>query len=227
MGRLNTLGKVCVVFVAAASLAFAAFAAAMRNGGPNWESEADALGPDFVVTITPGDPPTYGVVYRPTNENVSSSKVLAEAVTAARAKQVAETRNKLTKLQELANQFKPQIELANAANAADEAGLKVREEALVRQLNEVSQAVQQLNDQIIEAAAKAQAIRAEGQERREEVYRQKNVLELARNDLYAAKEQRKNLEEEELRLKELLQRLERRRQQLLEKTSSSGYGTEK
>jgi hypothetical protein len=85
-------------------------------------------------------------------------------------------------------------------------------------LDAVSKEIERVNNEIVETAATAQRIRAEGQDRRDEVYRQKTVLELARNDLYAAQVQRKNLEEEEIRLKDLLQRLQRRKEQLTEQT---------
>jgi hypothetical protein len=218
VGKLNTIGKVCVVIVAAASLAFAAFAGAMRNGGPNWQNEADALGSDFILSVTPGNPPSYSMTYRPTNQNIGTSTVLAEVVTAAKAKQASEARDQLKRLQDQAEQFKPLTETALAANAADEAGLKLREEAMRQQLDAVSKEIERVNNEIVETAATAQRIRAEGQDRRDEVYRQKTVLELARNDLYAAQVQRKNLEEEEIRLKDLLQRLQRRKEQLTEQT---------
>lgn len=211
---LNSIGKVSVVFVAAASLAFAAFAAAMRNGGPNWAAEADELSTDFTLNVTPGDPITYSLTHRRTNVAGKTTPVLAEAVTEARAKQLTEARAELDRLTAEAARLKPLTEAANAASLADAEGLKKREAALMKQLDEVSQSISRINDEIIEKAGAAQKVRAEGQERREEVYRLQNQLELLRNDLYAAQVQRKNLEEEELRLKEILQRLERRQQQL-------------
>jgi hypothetical protein len=60
------------------------------------------------------------------------------------------------------DRLKPLTEAATAAVAADENGLKVREEALVKQMNEISQAIAGVNDEIIEKTGDAQQIRAEG-----------------------------------------------------------------
>ena len=130
-------------------------------------------------------------------------------------------REELGKLTAEAERLKPLTAAANAAILADEAGLKVREDALVKQMDEISQSISRINDEIIEKAGVAQKIRAEGQERREEGFRLQNQLELLRDDLYAAQIQRKNLEEEELRLQEILQRLQRRKQQLSSTTGQS------
>lgn len=216
---LNTFGKVFVVFVATASLSFAAFTAAMRNGGPNWPSEVDELGTEFILTATPGDPVTYSLAHRRTNQAGKTSPVLAEVVTEARAKQITLAREELTKVTAEIERLKPLTEGANAAVSADEASLKAREDVLVGQLNAISEAISRLNEQIIEKTGEAQQVRLVGQERREEVYRLQNQLELLRDDLYAAQVQRKNLEEEELRLTDLLQRLERRRDQLAGNTA--------
>ncbi len=211
---LNSFGKVFVVFVVTASLAFASFAAAMRNGGPNWPGEVTELGSDFVLGVTPGEQVTYTLTHRKSNTAGKTTPVLAEAVTEARTKQISEARSELDRLTKLAEEKKPLTVAADAAVAADKEGLKKREEALVKQLNEISESISRINEEIIEKVGEAQKIRSEGQERREEVYRLRNQVELLRNDLYAAQIQRKNLEEEEIRLTEILQRLERRKQQL-------------
>lgn len=210
----NSFGKVLVVFAATASVAFAAFAGAIRSGGPNWWAEIDDLGTDFYLNINPGEKTTYTLTHRQSGAAGRSSPVLAEVVTEAKAKQIAVAKEQLNKLSGEVEQLKPQIEAANAAAAVDEASLKQREDDLLKQLNEVSQQIARLNDDIIEKTADAQKIRSESQERREEVYRSRNQLELLRNDLFSTKVQRKNLEEESLRLKAILQRLERRKHQL-------------
>jgi hypothetical protein len=88
----------------------------------------------------------------------------------------------------------------------------------VAQVEAVNAEIARISDEILAAVNEVQRIRALGQERREEGYRLKNQLELLRNDLSVATTQRKSLEEEELRLKEILQRLERRNRQLTEST---------
>lgn len=225
---MNSFGKVCVVFVTASSLAFVAFAGAMRSGGRNWPAEAQAISNDYTLTITQGEQGTsYSMAQRRTNANVgSASPVLPDVVTQASAKRVSTARDELTKLTADADSYKPKTEAALAAAVADEAGIKKREAALNQQLDEVAAQIAKTNDQIIETANEIQKIRNEGQERREEVYRLTNVLELLRNDLFAAQAQRKNLQEEEVRLREILQRLERRNQQLSGQPAAKKYEEE-
>lgn len=211
---MNEFGKVCVVFVTAASLAFMAFAGAMRSGGKDWQAEADELGEDFILNVTPGDKTSYAITYRKTGENLGNSTVLAEVVTKAWAKKASEARARLTELNDKATAIAPDTDAKLKAIEADKQGLQVRIDAMTKQLDEVNQAIAQVNGQINDAALEVQRIRLEGQERREEGYRLRNQLELLRNDLYVAQVQRKNLEDEELRLREILRRLERRQQQL-------------
>jgi len=217
---MNEFGKICVVFVTAASLAFVAFAGAMRNGGRNWDAEADELGSDYTLGVTPGEKVSYAMTQRRTNQNVGTSTILAEVVTKAKAQQVSTAREELNRLTKERTELEPQTAAAIAAITADEIGLNKRAEALASQVDAVADEITQINTQIVEAISEVQRIRSLGQERREEGYRLRNQLELLRNDLHVASVQRKNLEEEELRLKEILQRLERRNRQLVETTAS-------
>lgn len=221
---MNQFGKVCVVFLTAASLAFVAFAVALGTGGRNWQAEADELGKDFALNITPGEKVSYAIAERnpPPGGNAftATSTVLAEAVTKAKAQQVTAANNRLKELTEKREQLEPLTKAALEAITADEQGLKVREQALVAQVEAVNAEIARLSDEILAAVNEVQRIRALGQERREEGYRLKNQLELLRNDLSVATVQRKSLEEEELRLKEILQRLQRRNRQLTDSTGS-------
>jgi len=222
---MNTFSRICVVVAAAASLAFMSFAGAMRSGN-NWAAEAQSLAPEYVLTINRGEQGTeYSMAHR-SGGNVKTSKNLADVVVAARQKQVSDAQKQLQTLRDEAAKLPPQIEEALKAIVADEAGLKVRETAMEQQLAEVREETEQVNRQVIDKANEAQQIRSEGQERREEAYLRHNQLELLRNDLFAAKVQHQHLVEEELRLKELLQRLVRRRQQLENQLSGRPAGYE-
>lgn len=219
---MNEFGKVCVVFLTAASLAFVAFAGALRTGGRNWQAEADELTNDFSLTITSGEKTSYAMAERnpPVGGNAFSanSTVLPEVVTKAKAQQVKVANDRLAELTKSRTDLEPLTKAALEAIAADEQGLKAREQALVAQLDAVNAEIARISDEILAAVNEVRRIRALGQERREEGYRLKNQLELLRNDLAVATTQRKSLEEEELRLKEILQRLERRNRQLTEST---------
>lgn len=220
---MNTASRICIVFAAAASLTFMAFAGAMRSGGGNWLAEAESIGPDYVLNINQSEQGTEYRISHRTGPDVKRSNNLAEVVVAARQKQVAEVRKKLTELRDLASRLEPQVADILQNIKADEVGLQLREKALVQQYNEVRAEIEQVNRDIVDKANEAQQIRSQGQERREETYQRKNQLELLRNDLFAAELQHRNLVEEEIRLKELLQRLERRHQQLQSRIAGASY----
>jgi phage shock protein A len=63
-------------------------------------------------------------------------------------------------------------------------------------------------------------------ERRNEGFRMKNLLELLRTDAYVAQVQKKALDDELIRLKENVRRLEKRNQQL-KQTISTTYDQDK
>lgn len=218
---MNSLGKTLVVFVTATSLGFAAFALSLVSGGPNWKGEAESaeITDDFVITTTPGEKPSYAVKTRRTGEAVgSSTPLLAEAVVAARQRQLKDAKEQQTQLTQKIDQIKPVIAGIKALIPVDEAGVKVRSEAFEKQVAELNTAIQAATTDFTAKGGEIQQTRKTAQERREEGFRLKNQLELLRNDLFAAEKQQKSLEDELIRAEENLKRLERREKQLKQQT---------
>lgn len=214
---MNSLGKVMVVFVTAASLGFAAFALSLVSGGPNWKAEAESaeLTNDFIFTTAAGEKPTYSVKLRRTDEAVgSSTPLLAEAVVAARKKQLDLAKAKQADLTQKIDQIKPQIEAIKSLIPPDEAGVKARADAYEKQLEKLNQDIQAATTEFNTKAGEIQQTRKTAQERREEAFRLKNQLELLRDDKFAAEKQQKALEDELIRAEENLKRLQRREAQL-------------
>ena len=226
---MNSLGKVLVVFVTASSLGFAAFALSLVSGGPNWKGEAESaeLTNDFVFTTAPGEKPTYSVKVRRTDAAVgSSTKLLAEAVVAARQQQLKDAKEQQTQLEQKIAQIKPIIAQIKALIPADEAGAKARSDAYDKQLAQMNVAIQAASTEITARSGEIQQTRKTGQERREEGFRLTNQLELLRNDLFAAVKQQKALEDELVRAEENLKRLERREKQLKQQVGGYEEGSE-
>jgi DNA repair exonuclease SbcCD ATPase subunit len=221
---MNSLGKVLVVFVTASSLAFAAFAMSLVSGGPNWKSESESpeLTNDFVFTMTPGDKPTYTVKNRRTDASVqAATPLLAEAVVAARKRQLEDATKLKGELEQKIAQIKPIIDQIKALIPPDQAGVTARTEAYEKQLEQLNAAIQVASTEITTKSGEIQQTRKMGEERRDEAFRLKNQLELLRNDLFAAKDQQKVLEDELVRAEENLKRLDRRAVQL--KQQVGGY----
>ena len=226
---MNSLGKVLVVFVTASSLGFAAFAMSLVSGGPNWkgESESAELTNDFVFTTTPGEKPTYSVKVRRTDAAVgASTPLLAEAVVAARKKQLEDATTRKGELEQKIAQLQPIIEQVKALIPPDVAGVNARSAAYDKQLEQLETAKQAASTEITAKSGEIRQTRKTGEERRDEAFRLKNQLELLRNDLFAAKDQQKVLEDELVRAEENLKRLERRASQLKQQVGGYEEGTE-
>lgn len=213
---MNTLGRILVVFTAAASLGFAAFAGALVSGGPNWRAEAanPSFAKDLAVEERAGPPSQFTVKERVTDQQIASSTLLPEVLVQGRQKQAQNAQAALTETNQKIEQLKPRITEATVRIAADLKGADARLQVLQEQLRQLEAQIQAVTTEIQQKSVEAQTIRADAEERRNEGLRLKNLLELLRNDLYAAGKQRDALADELVRLQEIEQRLNRRNQQL-------------
>ncbi len=226
---MNSLGKVLVVFVTVSSLGFAAFAMSLVSGGPNWkgESESAELTKDFVFTMTPGEKPTYSVKTRQTDAAVQpGTPLLAEAVVAARKRQLEDATKLKGELEQKIAQIKPIIDQIKALIPPDAAGVQSRSDAYHKQYEQLNAAKQAASTELTAKSGEIQQTRKTGEERRDEAFRLRNQLELLRDDLFAATNQQKVLEDELVRAEENLRRLERRATQLKQQVGGYEEGTE-
>lgn len=222
---MNTLGRILVVFTAAASLGFAAFAGALVSGGPNWRAEAavPSFANDLAIEERPGPPSQFSVKDRVTDQQIGSSTLLPEVLVQGRLKQVQNAQTALTDTNQKIEQIKPRIAEVSVRIAADLKGADQRLQLLREQLSQIEMQIQTLTTEIQQKSVDAQAIRADAEERRNEGLRLKNQLELLRNDLYAVEKQRDALADELVRLNEIEQRLARRNQQLKNQLDGKPY----
>jgi hypothetical protein len=214
---MNSLGKVMVVFVTASSLGFAAFALSLVTGGPNWkiEAESEEFTNDFLLTVNPGEKPTYTLKTRRTEQAVGqTTRILAEVVVEGKKKQVADAKAEETRLSGEVARLKPIIEEMKALMPLDQEGLVSRAVALDKTLTQINDATKAASAEFTAKSIVIKQIHETAQERRDEAFRLKNQLELLRTDLFAAVAQQKVLEDELVRVEENLKRLERREQQL-------------
>jgi hypothetical protein len=214
---MNSLGKILVVFVTAASLGFVAFTMSLVSGGPNWKAEMQSpeLTDDFVFTVTPGEKTTYAVKTRKTDQPVgSATPVMAEAVVAARKKQVDDAKAEETRLNADVARLQPIIKEIKDLIPPDKAGMAARAQFLDKLLTKISGDIQNTTQEIATKATAIQQIQKTAQERRDEGFRLKNQLELMRTDLFVSLAQQKILEDELVRVEENQKRLERRSEQL-------------
>jgi len=220
---MNKIAKPLVVFVAAGSLGFLAFVISLVHGGPNWDAilQSPEFTNDFVYSTTPGERVTHVVKHRRSDQQISSSVVLPEAIVAARQKQVQELRAELTQLQQDNERRRPQVAEAQRHLALDQQALKARSDRLAEEIAAIQKTEADLLALQAAKAAEAQQVFKVAEERRNEGFRLKNVLELARNDAYVNEVQKAALADELVRLEENVRRLSRRNEQLKSELNAS------
>jgi len=213
---MNRLTRVLVVFVAAASLAFAAFAIALVHGGPNWEALANDLAfRERIAFESPTDPSgSYKTKHRSTGADIKSSKNPAEVIIEGQKRILDDIDKELQAATEFVEKSKPYLAQVQSLIEVDRKGLDERAAAWAQVLVSLSNQLKQMNDQIQSRTVEVTQIQRDLEERRFEVLRLQNQLELLRDDLYSAEQQRDALENELTTLQESQQRLERRQKQL-------------
>lgn len=220
---MNTVGRILVVFITATSLGFLAFVAALRNGGPDWMSEIRSGDPqrptdlqkEFVFTVEPGEKVTYSAKHRRTEASVvEKTPIQAEVVLKARKRLEDDANKKAQELGPLPQQLQDTIKVVSDLIPIDKTGVEAREQNYNQRIQQLWTQIENVGNQFSELTVKTQEVLRLAKVRRDEVYRLTNLLELLRNDHFAAIEQRRVLEDELVRLEENKGRLERRKTEL-------------
>jgi chromosome segregation ATPase len=211
---MTRLSKILVVIVAFGSLGMAAFSAALVTGGPNWEAIAQSPEISKFVAITQNDTGQWSGTMRVSGEQVGSSLNLAEVVIKSQQKILADLKAQIQELQPRVEALGPQSVAVQGVIEKDIAGLEAHGELWARQLKALSDEVARLTTVLSQKAAQTTQIQQELGERRFEVLRLHNQLELLRDDLFAAETQRDALQRELIQLEESRKRLEHRQNQL-------------
>ena len=214
---MNTVGKILVVFVAAASLGFVAFVAAMRNGGPDWKGEmrSPQLQKEFVFTIEPGEKITYTAKHRRSDSPVAEkTPILPEVILKARKRLDDETNKTLQALQPEPAQLEKAIQDTVDSIVADKKGVELREQNMSDLYQKEWNELNTVGDEFSATTIQTQDVLRVAEERREEGYRLANQLDLLRNDNFSMAEQQKVLEDELIRLQGNRKRLQDRQIQL-------------
>jgi hypothetical protein len=212
---MNKFSKPLVVFTAAAAVSFLGFSAVSSVGGPNWTAEAELL-PDYAFEKVDGEKTTWKVTDRLTNENVSVPKpeVQASAVIAARKHYSAKLDKRTKANNDEALKARTQLEEAVKLREADILAMQKREAEMAALLEADNKKILESQAETVRKSQEAQAVRAEAEKRREDVYRLKREFEEIRANLFQAIEQQKKLRDHLIRLEGVIGPLERRQEQL-------------
>ncbi|MGE3315354.1 MAG: hypothetical protein AB7O26_09570 [Planctomycetaceae bacterium] len=213
---MNKYSKPLVVFTITAALTFLGFSAVSSVGGPNWTAEAEQLSPDYAFEAVPGEKTTYKVTDNATGQAVTSAKpeVQAAAIIAARKHLDKKQKDEIAKLTADATKVQGELDTAIKLREADIQAMAKREQEMAAKIDEVNKQILQTREESVRKSQEAQAVRAEAERRRGDVFRLQRELEEIRADLYQASEHQKFLRDHLERLNGMIGPLERRREQL-------------
>ena len=219
---MTRVGKILVVLISIASLAFAGFAILIFYAGPNYEEMAGQID-GYKFTLSTGENPTWSAVRARGDSQVASDKSLAKVIDAVLA-------DKLKAIQDESADFKSRIpplteelERTKAANEADIPALteyiaaqRVRLEALNTQLG-------QLESQVLAETANAQKLENIASARRDDVFKLGGQLTEVKADKFRLEAIKRQLAEE---LEQVIGNIERAeaRQKKLEQDVKLGVG---
>lgn len=236
---MTTVSKSLVVFTIAASLAFMGFAAATRQGGPNYQAQLnDPILKDYVfesATDANTGQTTYSVKKRRPDQPgeggqmtqqvlASNVPVLADAIIKARtnlrAAQQAERQELTGEIEGFEEGgrrvpgLRQRIERARAEIAQDIEAMTRREAQLVDELQRLQEVIGRLTEAAQNETNTALQLRTLATRRREDVFRLTSQLKELQTDKYAAEAQREKLDDLLTRVQSQVDRLQRRNEQL-------------
>ncbi len=236
---MNTFSRFLTIFVTVASLAFLGFAGISTFAGPNWENEKEKLSDHFSFENSGGEQPTWTAKRGEFSKN---SAVLADVVIACKKQLAKEQQERIDALNNQIPGLEERISIAARTNEADLAALDVRAGQLLDEIEAVrAESIATLKkvigetggtvDQDNNVVPGANQKRADLTERMKDAYRLRAELEEIRTEQYGIAEQKQKLQVLLIRMNAVLDRLQRRRNQLekagatFEKSDYSSDGT--
>lgn len=225
----NTFNKVLSVFLSVTSVVFLAFTVAYVSGGVNWQSEMNS--PDLTeynFQLSDGEEPQWTVTRSEVADangtkalvdqqiaNVPESQ-LAQAIVRARKDLETRQRTKLGAINTLIPEVTQQLEAVQSAQKIDLEALKKRETEVEAYLKQIHTAVLTESDNLSKRVQDTTDTRTESANRRRDVYRLTNELEVLRTDRARLVELRRELAEKYLRLQLTNHGLKQRVEQLID-----------
>lgn len=219
----NTFNKVLAVLLSVGSLVFLGFVVTYASGGVNWESEmrAEDLG-DYKFQLSDGEAPKWTVT-GPGGASVASvdKNKLAAAIVSARKNLQQRQQAELNRIQQEIPQVEAQLTAIQQLEGVDLEALKKRETEVENYLAGLNKAVLALSDQLAKRVQDTTDARTDAADRRKDVYRLTNELEVLRTDRARLVELRRELADEYLRLQITNESLKQRVDQLQQGNSSN------
>lgn len=210
---MTRFGKILVVLIAVASLAFAGFAIVVFQGGPNWPQIASDM-TDYKFTYVPGEKPVWTVVLARGDEQIASDPNLAKCIDLALADRSKRLETEIKDFQDRKSPL--EVELASL-----QGGIKVDVPALDsyilgerKRLADLNTQWDTLNKQSLTLTGQAQDAENLTADRRSEVFQLTVQLSEVRADAFRLEALKRQISEELEQVNGNLERAEERRRQL-------------
>lgn len=223
----NTINKVLAVFLSVASIVFLALSVAYYSGGTNWRSEMRAEDlKEFSFQLEDGEPTGTWKVTANDPKTGNDRQVasvpenrLSEAILKARKDLETRQRAELTKINDTLPAVEAELARLETLEAADTEAIRARFEQLdgtwveegegeartkrkdkLGMLDNLAQAVLDVSGVLSKRISDTTAARTDAENRRKDVFRLTNELEVLRTDRARLIELRRELADELLRL---------------------------
>jgi hypothetical protein len=211
---LTTISKVLAVLTTVFCLGFLGVAGVVALGGPNWQGMAENLD-GYQFTYEPGENPTWSVKDMEDGESVGGpGPVLPQKIRDALNDELQEQSTEIGELGPKIEQTKGYIAATRQAIRSDVAALNRYADGLRQQLVALGQQIQQTQEERSRLTLSAEQKLQEAERLRHDQYRLENLVAAAGTDQFRAVDQQKKLRDTIERYQGMIDRLERRRDQL-------------
>lgn len=192
---MTRIGKILVILITFASLAFAGFAIVATYGGPNWQEMASQID-GYKFRYTGGENPVWTAVRARGEEQVASDRNLPKVIDAVLADKISKLNAEKTSYQNRIPPVAEALATTQANNQADLPAIRdyiVQERARIEALNAVRA---DLEKKVLAQTAAAQKLGNIASARREDVFRLTGELAEIRADQVRVGAVRRHLAEE-------------------------------
>lgn len=207
--------KFISVFLAVASMVFLGFVVAYASGGVNWNSEMIASDmAEYNFQVSEGEEPKWSVT-GPDGQVASGEALLPSAILKARKDLDKRQKAELSRIQQLIPEVQTELDTLEQLQEIDTKALAARFAQLKEYSAAINRSVLEQSDFLAARIRETTKTRTEAENRRNDVYRLTNELEVLRTDRARLVQLRRELADELLRLQITLNSLKQRADQSL------------
>ncbi len=177
---MSKFGPILVILVAMLSIGFMGFAGVATFGGPNWRAIASSM-TDYQFVRSDGPNPTWSAISR-SDDTLKTSVVLPEVIVAALDDKQSNLKSKLDELNAEQPQIQQNLDSLSRQINADKPALDDNLERQAKLLVQLGEQAANFSRQVVQKTQEGSAIEKIVSDRRSDVFRQQNQLEVLRAD---------------------------------------------